>query len=99
MSKTHKASRKSGGKAWKEISDDLESLIELLNLLDEFRQLPKAVKLKQPGFEEYLRFVGLGDGDDLPSGDFVKNRVENFIRSLRWSSYFRQKTVFHFLRF
>lgn len=81
MNKTYKAFRKSGGRAWKEISDDLENLIELLNLLDEFRRLPKAVKLKQPGFEEYLRFVGLGDGDEMPSGDFVKNRVENFIRS------------------
>jgi hypothetical protein len=81
MNKAHKPFRKSGGRAWKEISDDLEILIELINLLDEFRRLPKAVKLKQPGFEEYLRFVGLGDSDELPSGDFIKNRVENFIRS------------------
>lgn len=81
MNKTYKTFRKSGGKAWKEIPDDLEILIHLLNLLDDFKRLPKAVKLKQPGFEEYLRFVGLGDSDDLPSGDFVKNRVENFIRS------------------
>lgn len=88
MNKIYKTSRKSGGRAWKEVSGDLGILIELINLLDEFRRLPDAAKLKQPGFEEYLRFVGLGDGDDLPSGDFVKNRVENFMRNSHLNSEF-----------
>lgn len=77
----YKPSRKSGGRAWKEVSGEISNLLEMLNLFYSFIQTQPMAELKQPGFKEYLGFMGLKDCDDLPGGDFIRQRVDRFINS------------------
>lgn len=76
----YKTSRKSGGRAWKESSDDVDNLIDLFNLFHAFERLPRREELREPGFKEYLRFLGLKE-NEIPSGDYVKTRIEQFFKS------------------